>query len=213
MTTYLLSSTKKLCEVSLEETVFMHLSNMPRHRLQDFLIESCLTSAEFAMRQSRGIASTANYAPLLCGFAILDQLGCCYADSAIPNQPAPNKSGVIKALHNFGKYPSDTNESNAFYALRNFLVHDASLAGQTRKGDWYIFRYNWDMAEAISLPATPWDGTANTITNTTWINPRKFTDEISHIIEQVRAIMQNRPNDLVVKESKENILHKYLFWQ
>lgn len=213
---YVLPENKKLKDVSLEEAVSLHLfSGSSGHDLVDFRIQSLLEDAIDAMCQSRSIQSVSSYAPLFCGFAILDQLGGCYYNkSKNPQVSDTSKSGIIKALHYFGQYNESSPESNAFYALRNFLVHDAAIRGKTRQGKWYAFRYNWETQNAITLPAEMWNGSASDISSdkTVVINPRKFTDEILCIKDKIKSIACDRPNDLGVNIGKEDILHKYLVW-
>ena len=206
-------ATKRLMDLTQSEIVSVHLDTRARIETADMILESCLHSAEDGMRQSRGVLLIRNYAPLLCGFAILDQLGGCYSDKQKPALPS-NKSGVIKALDHFSDYASGSSESDAIYLLRNCLVHDSALSGKSHRGDWAIFRYNWEQPEAIRLPATPWDGTAANLTKDriTWVNPRKLTDEISAALGAARTLQQDRPHDLIVQQSKDDILHRFVFW-
>jgi hypothetical protein len=202
-----------LMNATIEDVVFMHLDGAGTYELKDFMVHSCLESALDSMRQSRGIGKVSAYAPLLCGFAVLDQLGGCYSDATlIP--PTNRGSNVVRALHEFGNYQIDSPESQAFYALRNSLVLDAALTGCTSRGKWYMFRYDWEQEETIKVAQEDWDGTASSISPdiTSVINPRKFTDEISEIRSSIRSINNDRPGDLCVRQSKEDILHKYMLW-
>ncbi len=206
-------SQKRLRELTLREIVSAHLSSRSRIETADMILESCLHSAEDGMRQSRGTLLTRNYAPLLCGFAILDQLGGCYSDKQKPALPA-SKSGIIKALDHFCLYPSGSPESDAIYLLRNCLVHDSALSGKSHRGVWAIFRYDWEQPQAIRLAAIPWDGTAQNLKkdHVTWVNPRKLTDDISLALSNARTIERDRPADLIIHQDKEDILHKFIFW-
>ena len=208
-------SGKHLSLLDQDEIVYCHLSLRQPERTLDFFVTSCLEAIETEMRQSRGTRLTANYVPLLAAFAILDQIGSCYADKRNPVHPSGG-SAIHHALYHFAGMDPMSEEVKALYALRNGLVHDASLTSYAKKtGQWYIFRYDHKLACAIKLPATPWDGTASGLGGSpiTFINPRLFTDQVSEALSTLKSCYIERRPDLEVLKSGADILHKYLFWQ
>jgi len=202
----------KLRDLSLDDTVYCHLSGHIEVT-EDFYLNSTLQLVELEMRQSRSRQMTANYAPLLTAFSILDQIGSCYADCALPAHPAGGSS-IHRALYYFGGMPPLGDDVKAIYALRNGLVHDGSLTCETRSGDWYFFRYDHAMPLAIKQSVVAWDGTAEQVgpNVTTWINPRVFTDLVSTVIHNIRKCFHMRNSDLVVHPGKTDLLHKYILW-
>ena len=206
-------SVKTLNELKLDEIVSVHLDSRSTIETSDMILVSCLHSAEIGMQQSRGINLLKNHAPLLLGYSILDQLGNCYSDKRKPALNY-NKSGIIKAFDHFGPYASGSPESDAIYLLRNCLVHDSSLAGKNKKDQHALFRYDWKQPEAIRLPQISWDGTAKDLSKdrVTWVNPRRLTDEISSVLSSVRELESDRPQDLKVHLTRDDILHKFIFW-
>ena len=139
---------------------------------KEYAVYTTLQLVEVEMRQSRGLRNTANYAPLLTGFALLDQIGGCYADTAQP--PHPNRGSAIEhALYYFMGFNPQGPEVQAIYALRNGMVHEGSLTCKTKSQAHYIFRYDSSLTSAIQLAPTPWDGEAATLgmSTTTLVNP------------------------------------------
>jgi len=126
----------------------------------------------------------------------------------------PEKSGVIKALQTFGSYQLGSAESTALYALRNSLVHDSSLAGRNKQGQWFFFRYDYSQLVAVKPALKPWNGVGADIKTdmVTWINPRKLTDEISDIYSSVRNLYSDRHSDLRVNLDGDKIISKFIFW-
>jgi hypothetical protein len=206
-------SAKRLQSLMLDDIVYCHLSSRQPERTKDFRVTSCLEGIEHEMRQSRGIQLTSNYAPLLAGFAILDQIGSCYRDKSKPHHPIGGAS-IHRALYYFMSLAPMSDEVKALYALRNGLVHDASLTSRTKSGDWYIFRYDREMAASIKLAKRPWDGSSGDLGDDTLtlVNPRYFTDQISLALSKLRECYIDRRSDLDVLMSATDILHKYLFW-
>lgn len=205
----------RLQDLTDDEIVYCHLGVRTQEATRDFVVSSCLHDVETEMRQSRGTQLTSNYVPLLAAFAILDQIGSCYEDAAKP--PHPNKGSAIeRALYHFGGLSALSPEVIHLYALRNGLVHDASLTSHDRpKTNWYIFRFDRAMPDAIRLPAIPWNGQASTLdrSTTTKVNPRELTEVVSRALSNLRDLYFDRHHDLVVLKTGEEILHKYLFWR
>ncbi len=206
-------SSKKLMDLTDDELVSCHLSVQQPVMTIDYWITSCLEAVEHEMRQSRGIKDTSKYAPLLAGFAILDQIGSCYVDRAKVAHPTKGAS-IHHALYYFMNYAAMSDEVHALYALRNGLVHDASLTCNTKSGSYYIFRYDPAMKASIKLAKRPWDGKETSLggDTVTLVNPRHFTDQISAALTSLRDCYLKRPNDLKVLQPGRDILHKYLFW-
>lgn len=209
---YLSLRNKNLRDVDIDEVVYMHLG-ANTYELNDYYVVSLLEDLERAMQQTRGNVYSRNYAPLFCGFAILDQLGGCYADkNNLPSNQC--KSDIQRALHTFGSYDENSNESEAFYALRNCLVHHGALSRRMKGGKYHTFRFDWEAKETIQLSQSEWDGQAESISPDicTIVNPRAFTNEILDIVGQAKSVMDSRQGDLDIKQSKDDLLHSYLIW-
>lgn len=110
-------------------------------------------------------------------FALLDQIGEIYINTALQRCNNDAASGIKKALYYFGNMPFDNGEVRALYGLRNALMHDGSLLyrGQydKKKGIWkgpfHRFRWNKKLTEPVKLPSVAWDGSLDNLglTNTT----------------------------------------------
>jgi hypothetical protein len=106
-------------------------------------------------------------------------------------------------------------EVKAFYALRNGLMHRASLTSTDQgSGARYLFRYDYGMQASIKLPATPWDGQFSTIrpAATTLVNPRHFTDQVSAAIARVRELFFTDRDNLKIRRGAGQILVSHLIW-
>lgn len=208
-------SNLRLSQLEKDDIVYCHLSFRSHEMTKDFVVVSSLEAAATEMTQARGTDLTANYAPLLTGFAILDQIGSCYENATMAPHPTGG-AAIERALYYFGGMAARSPEVEHLYALRNGLVHDASLTSHDRpKRKWYMFRFNRNMPDVIRLPAQDWDGNAGSLgpDTTTWINPRRLTEIISNAISDLRDLRELNSGALTVLKPKEEILHKYLFWE
>lgn len=203
-----------LRDLTDEQVAYCHLLARPRILTADHFVESGLEHIETEMRQARGRNLTSKYMPLLAAFAILDQIGSTYRNPNLPTLPA--KTPAIKsALYNFGSFALAAPEVDHLYALRNALVHDASLTGHNmNKTKWYIFRYDETMPDMLRLPASGWDGDPNRLTGTsvTWVNTRMFTDWVSKLVHTIRQQFDDDPASVVIEKQGSEIIQKYLFW-
>ncbi|MND64295.1 hypothetical protein D3C81_365640 [compost metagenome] len=113
---------------------------------------------------AKGYVYSGKILPLLGGLSALDQFGLCYEPkpSTFPKALA-SKSGIIKAAHNFLGIIVDTPDSNALYALRNALMHQASLisVGQQAKSKHYWFEIDNSITGLFTHATTAWDGQFN----------------------------------------------------
>lgn len=203
-----------LANLSLDDVVYCHLSTRSPELTKDYKVYTTLELVELEMRQSRARQNTANYAPLLTGFALLDQIGGCYEDNAKPLHPSGG-SAIERALYYFMGYSPRGPEVQAIYALRNGMVHEGSLTCKTKSQAHYIFRYDSSLTSAIKLAPTPWNGQAATLgtRTTTLVNPRVLTDDISIAIDALRDCYFHRRADLKILKTREEIIHNYLIWQ
>lgn len=205
-----------LSGLSLDDVAYCHLSRRGWEPIKGATIYTTLDDIETEMRQARGTTITARYLPLLAGFAILEQLGDNYADRTLVKHPN-NGGGIERALYYFCGYSPMSAEVKALYALRNGLVHAASLTSTDQAtGDRYIFRYKNDLPTAIQLPTKPWDGQVSKLTagSYTLINPRELTEQVSRAIARVRTLFfDNRANLKITQSNKNHILVRHLIWR
>lgn len=205
----------ELNELSLDDVVYCHLSRRGWEPIKGHTIYTTLDHIETEMRQARGTNLTSNYVPLLAGFSILEQLGDTYADRSMQRHPQ-NGGGIEHALYYFCGYPAMSPEVKALYALRNGLIHAASLTSTDQGSNArYIYRYDYEMDAGIVMPAQPWDGQIKTIHPDvfTIVNPRQITDQVSAAISRVRDYFFHEHGRLKVKRSKGQILINHLIWR
>lgn len=204
----------RLNELSNEEVVYCHLSRRGWEEIQDYTVHSTLVGVETEMRQSRAINNISNYAPLLAGFSILEQLGNSYSNRKMKHHPKSG-SGIEHALYFFCGYEAMSDDVKALYALRNGLMHAASLTSMDQgSGKRYIFRYNFDIDASIQIASVDWDGQLSTIDSSviTLINPRKLTEQISSAIDCVRELFDNDRKNLRILRTRGQIMADHLIW-
>jgi hypothetical protein len=204
-----------LAGLSQNDAAFCHLSRVGWETLKDCIVYTTLDWIEMEMRQSRGLASTGTYAPLLAAFSILDQLGRAYLDRGKKRHQASG-AAIHHALYYFCGYAPMSPEVKALYALRNGLVHAASLTSMDQaSGARYIFRFSDDIDLPIVLSSTAWDGQLSTIGSqtTTLINSRLFTDQVSGAINEARELFFHRSQDMKILLTKGQIICDHLTWK
>lgn len=208
-------TSKTLKDLTLEDVVYCHLSRRGWEPIKGATIYTTLDSIETEMRQSRGINIVSAYLPLLAGFSILEQLGDNYENKSLPKHPNSG-GGIERALYYFCGYAAMSPEVKALYALRNGLVHAASLTSSDQATQAkYIFRYTSDGQAAVRMPPTPWDGQLSTLESNcfTIVDPRVITDQVSHAIGLVRTLFFDDRKNLRIRQSNKNhILVRHLIW-
>lgn len=208
-------STVKLSDLSNYEVAYCHLSERGWEQLKHNMVYTTLSDIETEMRQSRGNVNTSNYLPLLAGFSILDQLGTTYLDKKMKRHPNSG-GGIEHALYYFCGYQAMSSEVKALYALRNGLIHAASLTSADQgSGARYIFRYHHSMNAPVQTAAVDWDGQFSTIDSTvmTLVNPRRFTDQVSSAIDCVRELLNHDRSNLKILRNAGQIIADHLIWR
>lgn len=206
---------KPLLSLAVDEIVWLHLSGRSPEYTADYFVHSALKEVETTMRHTNQNLHSEVFGPLLCAFAILDQLGTSYADKRRPTYTGKNTS-IMKALHYFGEPSLKADDIEHLYMLRNGIVHDASFTSHTpSKSHWYIFRFDKELPSVIKVPAKAWDGTTADITSatTTYVNRRKLVDMTTNAIEAVRDLLLTDSTNLDILVPKDEIMHKYLLWK
>ena len=183
-----------------------------------FLYISTLLRAQREMNSARESINSQMIVPLLAAFAILDQIGECYAfKETLPGQP-PETAPIKRALHHFpptlGALTADQMQS--LYVMRNGLMHDASFSSSERGGlkRNMIFRHDIQMEEVVVLPKRDWDGTPADVSRETitWVNPDLIIWMANTTVSRLaQAVKLNDPN-LVVHLDPQVIAARYLLW-
>lgn len=206
---------KKLSELDLDDLIYKHVGR--RHESPtDVWLLSTLEAIEENMTHSKSLDKSKVFAPSLCAFAILEQIGTTYADAQVP--PGTKTNGIIAALHNFCGIPDNSADSHHLYRFRNAIMHDASMTNfWTKNGvtSCYIFRYSDDINGLVQPSSTAWDGDFATVSDSTTslINQTRLVEAAGNAISAVSDIFFNRRADLTVLATREAILTKFLVWK
>ena len=183
-----------------------------------FLYISTLLRAQREMNSARESSNSRMIVPLLAAFAILDQIGECYAfKETLPDEP-DDISSIKRALIHFPPTlgPLAADQMQALYVMRNGLVHDASFSSSERgrpKRN-MIFRHDIRMEEVVLLPRRDWDGTPGDVSRETitWVNPDLIVWIANTAISRLaQAVKLDDPN-LVIHLDPQVIAARYLLW-
>lgn len=183
-----------------------------------FLYISTLLRAQREMNSARESSNSQMIVPLLAAFAILDQIGECYAFRETLLGEPPKTAPIKRALHHFpptlGALTADQMQS--LLVMRNGLMHDASFSSSERGGlkRNMIFRHDIRMEEVIVLPKRDWNGTPGDVSRETitWVNPDLIIWIANTAISRLaQAVKLNDPS-LVIHLEPQLIAARYLLW-
>ena len=206
------------------EVTWLHLLGTGRNGstkqgATSYLYMSTLLHAQQEMNSARGRRNTEIITPLLAAFAILDQVGECYAfRETLPGEPPPPNPAIKRALHHFPPTsgPLDPDQMQALYMLRNGLMHDAAFSAVERGGRKrpMIFRHDV-LAEAVVKPPDEiWDGSPGDVraATITWFNPDLVLSLANAAIGRLSKALQHQDAALVVRLDPEVVAARYLLW-
>lgn len=164
---------------------------------------------------AKGYVYSGEILPLLGGLSALDQFGLCYEPlpSTFPKGLA-SKSGIIKAAHNFLQILVDTPDSDALYALRNALMHQASLisVGQQAKPKHYWFEIDNSIPSLFTHAATAWDGQFNSRNdaNKTIVNASILLNRALSVPQKIKDLHEVGALSLKLTGGLEELLTNYV---
>ena len=196
-----------LYQFSIKELAHIHLSGCKRP-IEGGTIFSLLNIVLREIRHAKGYDKSKNFIPVVGAFAVIEQIGTAYEAIHIEKSSATNP--IKKAIHYFSDTVSSSEDIDILHALRNSLVHEASLV-RTQKNPIHFFRYNWDLELAVKAPTYSWNGNFNTFNpahNFTEINPNLVIELAFEIV--ANAIKYLDIGMLEIKLEKHELLHRYL---
>lgn len=144
------------------------------------------------------------------------QLGSCYKRNDISAYPDTNASGIKKSLYYFCGFGANCNDTKALFALRNSLLHDASLISKAKHANQpnYIFRYNQKQSEYIKHAPVTWDGDFESLDHssmTTFVNTEKVIDLAESTIDTVLKLLTNGNIEVILPDKEIELFYRYLF--
>ena len=213
--------TKTLQQLTLQELASIHLDQHGHARqLADGWIQSGMGFLVTEIQQSLPRVYTGFFSPLYGAFALLDQIGEIYKNTAIPDCGNDAASGIKKALYYFGGMPFDNDEVKALYGLRNALMHNGSLLYRGRfnnktttwDGPFHRFRWNKSLEKPIKLPGSPWDGVLDNLTPlcTPAINVAKICELAIESVAAARRALDSNALGISLKEGEKELYYRYL---
>lgn len=216
--------TKKLQQLTLQELASIHLDQYGHPRqLADGWIQSGMGFLVTEIQQSLPRVYTGFFSPLYGAFALLDQIGEIYKNTAIPHCGNEAASGIKKALYYFGGMSFDNDEVKALYGLRNALMHNGSLLYRGRfnqktnawDGPFHRFSWNKSLPTAIRLPTCPWDGVLDNLSPkcTTEISVAKICELAIDAVAEAKKALDNNNLGIDLKEGEKELYYRYLHHQ
>ena len=166
-------------------------------------------------RHAKGYVYGGTLLPLLGALSAIDQYGECYAPivSTFPSGEA-NKSGIIKAAHNFLGIPLNSPDSDALYALRNSLMHQSSLisVNQRGKAKHYWFEIDNSSNGLFVHAQSQWDGKYNTRNNSnkTLVNASRVLELAVVLIDKLKSDHAQGQLKLELTNGLEELLTAYV---
>jgi hypothetical protein len=216
--------TKKLDQLTLLELASIHLDQYGHPRqLADGCIQSGMGFLVGEIQHTRHQVYAGFFSPLYGAFALLDQIGEIYKNTALPDCGNEAASGIKKSLYYFGGMSFDSDEVKALYGLRNALMHNGSLLYRGRfdqkkntwDGPFHRFRWNKSLATPIKLPAFQWDGELDHLTPacTTEINVAKICELAIASVAAARRSLESNTLGISLKEGEKELYYRYLHHQ
>jgi hypothetical protein len=205
---------KELSSLSKYEIAWLHLTSSYSTSTKDYNVISSLKEAEGTMRHTNTNVHSKNFGPLMCAFAIWDQLGSIYRDKSVPDYNGDNVN-LKKALHYFGYNNLGEEEVNSIYMMRNGVYHDASFTSHNKsRSKWFLFRFDESIESIIKIADIAWSGEYKDISpeTTTLLNIEKFIDMTSSAIEKLKNLLLNDQSKIDFIMNKEEMISKYLLY-
>lgn len=213
--------TKTLQQLTLQELASIHLDQYGHPcQLADGWIQSGMGFLVTEIQQSLPRVYTGFFSPLYGAFALLDQIGEIYKNTAMADCGNDAASGIKKALYYFGGMPFDSDEVKALYGLRNALMHNGSLLYRGRfdkktnawDGPFHRFRWNKSLEGPVKLPGSPWDGVLDNLTPrcTTEINVAKICELAIASVGAAKRALENNALGISLKEGEQELYYRYL---
>jgi hypothetical protein len=204
--------TKRLDQLTEMETIQAHIAH-GRTFTEDRILMSTLHVMEMETRHAVVYQNSNIILPLLGSFAILDQVGTSYMNKKLPAAANHDWSGVKKALYYFMGFAENSPEINVFWALRNGVVHNASLVNLSLNGrehSW--FRFDSEMNSVVKPPQEPWSGQPQDCAdkNLSTVNTRRLVDSISQMLDELRSLHDEGALMLVLPGGKEELAMRFL---
>jgi hypothetical protein len=132
--------------------------------------------------------------------------------------PHVKGNSIQAALYYFCGMPTTSDASLALYALRNSLMHDASLTSVLKRknqSDLYFYFFYASDFEGVVKPAhIPWNGDNGQITtaNVTYINLAGLRNLADIGVSNLRRLFREQPESLNILRSASEIRTNYLRW-
>jgi len=157
--------------------------------------------------------------PYLSLCAILEQLGNCYKRN---DMHEPVFTGALKrALYYFGGYNEEDTDINVIYALRNCLVHNASLVSRNelsknpKKHSYYYFSFEENMDSVLKNSSSVCDGDYDKLNGyhdmyTTYVGLKKFKEMVFNCILKASHLNSHCKLDLDLDGGLQQLYFDYI---
>jgi hypothetical protein len=210
---------KKFSELTEQDYVSIHLhgGTIPYgeavSRLTDCNILTTTGTLLGELRHADAMNNSTSLVPLICSFAVLDQLGKCYSHNQKELYPDTHASCIKQCLYYFCDFNANDQNTKALYALRNALLHDSSLVSKpTNRNEYYVFRYSYSQDTLMKHAETAWNGEFSTLCNKniTFVNPKKLLELTESAYTKIFELYKQGKINLNLPEGGREIAYRYL---
>lgn len=205
---------KKLTDLTIFELAYAHLGRALNYQLEDGHLESILPITLQEINHVKRNLYSRNFVPIVGAFAVIEQIGFCYARTDIQEYTNQNASPILKALHYFADLQEGHMDSKALYALRNSFLHNASLMAiaQHKNKPSFYFRFDREIDCLVKYSKTNWDGNIDSFKPemTTLINPDKIIELASSIADKALKCLEDRSLRITLEGGEKELYYRYL---
>jgi len=207
---------KEVQELTLEEMIFIHLADSDSPIIvKDLYLKSTLSFLKRNIQHSLNNDHGKDIIPYIGLCTILDQLGTCY-NIKNAQEPRFNSNGIKRCLVYFGEFNENDKLIDVLFALRNGLLHKASLTSHDQyKNKYYHFRWDNDITEIFKEAEKEWNGNYDLLDQPgeqylTLINVDLLKKLVYRCMDKAAKLNQNSLIELRLAGGKRQLYYDYI---
>jgi len=205
---------KILTELSLSELAYAHLGGASFYQLKDGHLKSILPITLQEINHAKHMEYSKNFVPVVGAFAVIEQIGFCYARTDKEEFSNSASSPILKALYYFADYPEGHMDTKAVYALRNSFLPNASLMAiaQHKNKPSFNFRFDREIQTLVEYSSVSWDGNIESYKPemTTLINPNKIIELASSVAQKALECLEAGTLNVTLAGGQKELYYRYL---
>jgi hypothetical protein len=205
---------KNLTDLTLLELAYAHLGGSLSYKLKDGHLKSILPITLQEINHARHMEYSKNFVPIVGAFAVIEQIGFCYARTDMDVYSNSAASPILKALYYFADYSEGHMDTKAIYALRNSFLHNASLMAISKHSNKPSFNFRFDRGiDSLFLySSVSWDGKIETYKPemTTLVNPNKVIELAASVAKKALECLEAGSLNVTLEGREKELYYRYL---